>query len=506
MSTGFKMGNPDCKCCSTTPTPSCSTTINVTLADIQGRTDKTAVFCPVPTKLNYSLSGNGVGYSGTVQVGGGPPYGFSVGFANLPKGNFSFRVFSDPDVCGSLRFDSTQQIASGCPDASQVNNLVVPAQYDLLDVYSTPWYVQACTDHSIAVTITASSSGGTVCSTTALSGPGAGAGGCHAVVKVPAYPVSVTFSATAPDCLGESQTYTYSSCSNVTDDWCGKAPRVCYTKWLCAAWCCTDPCNNQSYLPLPGATVKVSGGVTGQGQTTAAGYPHDLVTITDWVPPKCGVSQSQLEVFWTVTHPKCGGASYNDSQASSTDPNNHVYGGGYGMKCPIGGYAGGPDAGHACGGCPEPLSKSLHCSVLGTEIVLTHNGSNWVGEGVWTTMSQLCLPGQGCPGYGMGGVPFRVAWGGIPCPPQSGTPSIFFSAVMGFGVVSQCPVPNPGGNIWATGCGYYSQYKNSETESCSPLLSSGSCTATVTYYVRDDVNNNCVPVTYDADLSWTISE
>ena len=501
----------------TTNHGNCGTTVNVTLADIDGRTDNTAQFCPMPGTLEYTVTGPNYNYSSSVTVSGPPPYVLSLGFGNLPQGTYSLHVYSVPDTCGT-RFDGTFSFSSSCPQTSTTSNFTLKAQYDIQEFYSVPWYIEGCTKDTINIDFTATSSG-TICSSQTYGALGATQGGMSVVVKVTQYPVTCTVSANAPECFGESQTFTVSGCGYniLTDDWGGKAPRICYKKWLIAAWCCGS-CVGGHYFPLPNATITISGGITGVGTTTSAGYPVDYIELSSWVPPKAGVSDAELVISWTVTHPRTIGASYNSADLAKRDPNDiQLYGGvsGYagGILCPIGGFAGGPSDSYACGGCPEPIAKTLYLTTLGTEVVLTWDRVwGWHGTGIWDTLCTPCTPGEPClyPAS-VGSVPFTVLWGGIRCPDITGTsstPGYYFNDAICFGCVSTCGTGEypAGGGYWATGCGYFSSYSNGEVAQCSPLLCSGSCTQQFGISQLDPKTGVCSFPTYSATLSWVITE
>lgn len=494
-------------CCGGSPA-GCTVVINGLLADINGVTGPTAKFCPAPPTLYVTVDAGSDTYPIPNQNSGTPTYDSTNGWTfklqvNMAVGTSHLvHIYSAPDACG-VRFDGT--ITVQCPGPA---SLTLQASYDLLNT-STTWGVQGCPATGGPVSIDTSVGGASICQSTPTSGPGA-QNGLSLVLKVMAWPVSITFTGSAPDCLGASQTLTYTDCNTVSSDWQYGNPFVLHRYWNIIAYGCPSSVsgNFTGFLPLPDATVTASGSFVGSGTTTGA-FSGDIMEITSWTPPKL----APWKVYWAVSHERFVGVTYDSDAINQSNQGSGLNGGG--TYCPMGGGAGNLASGYACGGCPTPFKTTLFDSVLGTTVTLTYQGSRgWVGLGSFVTLSENCdqapiaTSSQGAVTFQVGFGQLNVNSDGSISPAANNGPLCLY-ACNAQGFISQCPFIES--NSRQLGCQFgISQggpYSSSEQVNCNPLLLEIS--GTTSACCRDGIDphdGHSIVDCYPIEISHSITE
>lgn len=393
----IKKNGPGCCGCST----SCSTAIAVHFLDLAGGT---TAFCPRPTDITWSIIGTssaGTAINLTGKSTTGSDFSLTFNSGQLPEGSYTLHVFEQGSVCSQPygptgRFDGSTSFVVRCPATSVT--LTLRAQFDLATLAST-FTIKSCnpsypgTPGILAVTPTVTGSA-TVCSQTTQA-----SGNVGLTLKVTGYPITVRFDAGGSNLLPADETRTLASCGSSTSDWAA-APYTWFDQYAIRATGCSS-CNPTgqatTLLGLPGATVALSGGLTGTGVTGSDG--NGFATLTSFVQPKVGVPTSSLVVNWAVTSNRFQDAVYNstDYQASLAQGGNPGQLGSYGgTLCPAGGRSGPLKAGYACGGCATPVSTTLHASTLGEAYTLSYSQA----IGGWTGRFKHAMPSRACTAFG----------------------------------------------------------------------------------------------------------
>lgn len=230
------------------------------------------------------------------------------------------------------------------------------------------------------------------------------AGNIAVTCKVTSYPFSVRFDASGPHYLPADETRTCTACGSYTSDW-AVSPYVWFDQYPIVVWGC-GRIGGFSLNPqrLDDGKVTVSGGLTGTGITPGA------MTLTGFVQEKVGVTPAQLKATWTVEHDRYDGATYDSDQAAQHVNDSAPLGGWPGSLCSMGGYPGPVSADYVCAGCPLPIKRVLHATILGEPVVLTYIDQfySWFGTFTKTMLSRTCPPNPNDSRRSVGLVAFRA--------------------------------------------------------------------------------------------------
>ena len=400
--------------------------------------------------------------TGTGNVAGNPAElrpGFSFNGTQLPEGNYVLSFTETAQVCGaSTPTTGTERFPQNsfnftvkCPRTAVT--FITRAAFDL-NQHVIYFNVAGCglTDPDVSwnMSLAASISGGaTECGRIASNNPFTlNPAGNQPVLqlyaKITGYPYAISSNAAGINLLGADRTTVYSACGQVqADDW-NEQPYCFYAPYPVRTSGCYRCGDNAS--PLPNTSFEFSGGLNGSG-TYDGSLPYKRIPLSGWVQPKVGVSQDDLGFDVKISHEKF------KNKTIHCDP----------FSClPATGLT--PDDYHACGGCIIPISKTLHCSIFGKNVILNWKSSSpsyWVGT---TTVE---MPALGCQGESTSGpVGISIVFNGYKCIQNRESSGITLSYISSLG---QFPNPSICSNKYTNmvlGTGY--NYK--ETTSCEPFL------------------------------------
>lgn len=404
----------------------CQTTIAVNFLDLAGQTKFP---CGGPGDVFYAVTGTTndnkpVALSGQTAVAAPTWNLVLVYYQNqLPAGNYSLRVYTKSAVCGQPygadgRFDGTWSFAVTCPKTSLTYNL--QSKFDVTTIVSNfglrgcgvYWYLDGL-PVGLTLGVAASATGSlNPCRTQVLPYYNLGqiAGNVAVTYKLTDYdPFTVTFTATHPDCITSTEVRSYTSCGSYTNDWTGgdqsvynpTGPYIFYALVPLAAYSgCNGYRPQYHMMPLEGASVACTGGLTVSGTTQQQGYQGNSTVprwayarASDYKYPKAGVTVADMVWTWTVSYDRYfRPQTYNSSDYDADFRRQVAYGG---TTCPLGGDLGDPIDSKACCGCPLPANKTLHASALGQQFDITWDGYQWSGFFAADLHALTCPPPGG---------------------------------------------------------------------------------------------------------------